>query len=430
MEKISTKKIGKKIISYSIVFTMMLMIFCIAMLVCYSLPNKPIQEHIKESKDFILKPNENPLLGKVIKGAMQDEFTDLLIINTAMNKGKEENERLLVRAFENSRFSEESGNQFLSLEHTLEDENLYHNAEYARYWHGNQTMIRPLLLIFNLEEIRYLFYIIMFLLLIVATINIAKNLNGIYATAFIFAMMAVCFFIIPSSLQYISVFAITLITIILVNIFYKMKKQNLYPYLFFIIGGCTAFFDLLTAPILTLGLPLLFVVLFENQEKCDIKQAILQIVKLSILWCISYASIFFAKWVIASIILKRNVITVAINTIIFRANGNKTYPTTRLGAIQENFGYLNNRVVTTLFIIIMVVWGIAMVKNKKKLKEMKIVIPLLLVALYPYIWYFTFAGHSMIHAYYTYRAQAIAVLGILFSMIQVTKIGGKEKWKK
>ena len=89
---------------YVLIFIVMLVLFCIAMLISYALPNQRIQGHIKESKDFILKSNGNPLFGKYIEGAQLDEFTDLLILNTAMNKGKEENENLLVRTFGNSRF--------------------------------------------------------------------------------------------------------------------------------------------------------------------------------------------------------------------------------------------------------------------------------------------------------------------------------------
>ena len=59
-----------------------------------------------------------------------------------------------------------------------------------------------------------------------------------------------------------------------------------------------------------------------------------------------------------------------------------------------------------------------MVKNKKKPKKIKVVIPLIFITLYPYIWYFIFAGHSTIHSYFTYRIQSIAILGILCAMIE------------
>ncbi len=87
-----------------------------------------------------------------------------------------------------------------------------------------------------------------------------------HAMAFLFSMLAVCFFIVPSSLQYTGVFALTLLSVILVNLLYKMNKENLYSYLFFIMGGCTTFFDLLTSPLITLGIPLIIVVLLKNKK--------------------------------------------------------------------------------------------------------------------------------------------------------------------
>lgn len=403
---------------YVLIFIVMLVLFCIAMLISYALPNQRIQGHIKESKDFILKSNGNPLFGKYIEGAQLDEFTDLLILNTAMNKGKEENENLLVRTFGNSRFSEEGGNQYISIEQAMDNPDIQNNEEYPWYWHGIQAVLRPLLLFFNYEEIRFLFYMLMFLLLMIAAICISKNLSIMHAMAFLFSMLAVCFFIVPSSLQYTGVFTLTLLSVILVNLLYKMNKENLYSYLFFIMGGCTTFFDLLTSPLITLGIPLIIVVLLKNKKDCKIKESIIYIIKLSILWGISYATIFFAKWVISSIILQRNVIEVALKNIIFRVNGNDQYPAPRLGAILENLKYLYNTVLAILLIIITVIWGIIMVKNKKKPKKIKVVIPLIFITLYPYIWYFIFAGHSTIHSYFTYRIQAIAILGILCAMIE------------
>ena len=130
-------------------------------------------------------------------------------------------------------------------------------------------------------------------------------------------------------------------------------------------------FDLLTSPLITLGIPLIIVVLLKNKKDCKIKESIIYIIKLSILWGISYATIFFAKWVISSIILQRNVIEVALKNIIFRVNGNDQYPAPRLGAILENLKYLYNTVLAILLIIITVIWGIIMVKNKKETKENK-----------------------------------------------------------
>ena len=357
MKKERIKKNAKKILIYVIVFVIMLLLFCAGMIATYALPNQKIQAHIRESKDFILELNGNPLFAHEIKNGELDLFTDLLILNTAMNKGNEEDESVIRRAFENSRFSNQEGNQFTSLEQTINDNNIYNNQEYSRYWHGIQTIIRPLLLLFNYEEIRYILNIV--ILVMLATICIYKNLNIIHAIAFMFSMLAVCFFVVPNSLQYIGTFTISLLGIILVSILYKKKKTKLYPLLIFIIGGCTSFFDLLTVPIITLGMPLIFIMLLENKKEYNIKKMFFEMIKLSILWFVSYTMIWFAKWVIASIILQEDIISIAINTIFFRTNGNEEYPVTRLGAIGKNISYLMNHVLIACFILSAVIWIMA-----------------------------------------------------------------------
>lgn len=421
------EKILKKVLIYGIIFVVMVLIFCIGMIVTYALPNQRIQNHIKESKNVLLGMNGNPFFGEYVEGAKLDEFTDLLIINTAMNKGKQENENILVRAFGNSKYSTEDGNQYSSLEKTMDNDEVYNNEEYSRYWHGIQTIIRPLLLFFNYEEIRYLFAIVMFMLLGIAVVGVSKNLNIMHGMALLFSMLAVCFFVVPFSIQYTGVFAITLINIIIINYLYRIKKEKLYPYLFFVAGGCSVFFDLLTAPLLTLGMPLIYVVLLKYNKECDIKKSVLEVIKLSILWCIAYVGTFFAKWVIASIILQTDVIKTAINQILFRTNGSEEYPATRLGAIKENIKFLYNTVLLALFMVSTFVWLILVIKNRKKVRNIKLVIPLLLLAVYPYIWYFVFAGHSTNHAWFTYRIQAISILGILSTMIETVDEKNKLK---
>lgn len=412
------KKVLKKIASYVVLFVLMIIIFCMAMIISYALPNERIQAHIEESKEVLTRAIGNPFFEEYIKGAQLDEYTDLIIMNTAMNKGKSEDESIIIRAFENSRYSEDDMNQYDLMIKTIENKDLYNNQEYARYWHGIQTIVRPLLLFFNYEEIRYLLMLVMFLLLTGATIMIHKNLSTLHAFAFMFSMLAINFFIIPMSLQYTGVFAIMLITVILVNLLYKKKKENWLPYLFFIVGGCTTFFDLLTAPLITLGIPLLIVLLLKNKEKCSIKELVIELIKLSILWGISYALIFATKWVISSIVLQRDVITEAINQIFYRANGSEEYPATKIGSILENIKYLYNTVLLLFGIIIGIIWIVALVKKKKKIKDMKIIFLLIIIALYPYIWYAIVAGHSTIHAFFTYRIQAISIFAILCAMIE------------
>lgn len=420
--KMQIKQYLKIIASYILLFFIMIGIFCFLMIMTYALPNERIQGHIAESKTALTRAIGNPFFEEYVKGGQLDEFTDLIIMNTAMNKGKSEDDNIIVRAFENSRYSGEGLNQYDSMIETIDNPDLYNNSNYPRYWHGIQTIVRPLLLFFNYEEIRFLYMLVMFMLLTGVTLMLYKNLSIWHALSFMFSMLAINFFIIPMSLQYTSVFAIMLVTVIIINILYKKNKEKWLPYLFFIIGGCTTFFDLLTAPIITLGIPLLMVLLLKNKENYTIKQSIIEIIKLSILWAISYGLTFLTKWIIASVVLQQDLITEAINQILFRTNGSEEYPATKIGAIIENIKYLYNTVLLLSGAIIGIIWIIALIKKRKSLKDIKFVIPLIIVALFPYIWYAAIAGHSTIHAFFTYRIQAIAIFGILCAMIECIQL--------
>ncbi len=415
----------KEIFTYIIVCISMILLFAIGMIISYSLPNNRIRNNIKESMEYMeyTYQNNNPIFGKYITAMQLDPFSDILILNTAVNKGKSEEESAIIRAFENSKYSE-GNNQPVSIKKILNNDELYNNEEYSRYWHGIQTVLRPLLVVFNYEEIRVLFMVIMFILLGISVVYIYKNIGILHAFAFLITMTLIGFFIISISLQYIGIFAITLISIILINVLYKKKKEYLYPYLFIIIGGCASFFDLLTVPLVTLGTPLEIIMLLRNKNNKEfkLKESLFEILKMSIIWSISYAATFVAKWIIASIVLHRDAITVAINQILFRVNGNEEYPATSLGAININLSFLNNKVYIFVMMIIIVTWILAIIKYRKKVKDLKVIITLLVLTLYPYFWYMVFAGHSTIHAWFTYRLQAISIFGLLCIIIETIDI--------
>lgn len=410
------KEYIKQIINFVLIFFAMILIFAILMFVSYALPNTRIKNNISKSKSLILNANANPFLGDSIKGEQMDNFTDTLILDIALGNELNENENILAKSMENSWYLNEEQGVAESLNEALSSENINSTVEYSRYWHGIQTIVRPLLQLFSYEDMKYIIAIFMYLLISVTIIKIYNNLGKYITFAFCIALLAICFFVVPFSLQYFPIFAVMLATILIAIKINNCKKSKMYKYLFFIVGGCTTFFDLLTTPILTLGIPLIIVILLEKEENTLHK--LLYIIKNSLLWGISYTLTFFSKWIIASVVLKRNVIIIAINQILFRTNGSQEYPVTRLGAISENIKILNNRVMLVIFGVIFIAWIVMFIKSRKNIKAMKNIVSLILVSTLPYIWYFIFAGHSSIHAFFTYRLQAISIFGILCAMIE------------
>ncbi len=140
----------------------------------------------------------------------------------------------------------------------------------------------------------------------------------------------------------------------------------------------TNFLDLLTFPMITLGMPL--IVLFLLNLKYDsnylLKRNIIALFVNSCTWFIGYAFTWIAKWILASIILHRNVIQESILQIFFRTRGDEQYPVDR----------------SIMFLILYIFF-------KKPVKTLTATIPFLAVMVYPVIWMLVLSNHSQIHVF-------------------------------
>lgn len=413
-EKIKT--ISKKILAYFIIYVGITMLFVSLIIGAYMLPNTNIRGHIAES--VALLKNEGLGYAPLFQNASAtlDTHTDALILNIAMNKGMKEGESDIKRAVENSFYEDETKAGVSSLEKNISD-GIINNHEYSRYWHGIQVIIRPLLMFFNYSEIRYIFMLMTFILLGVAFSMIGKQLGTKYSIAFATAISLMFVVLIPMSIQYSSIFFVTLVSMIAVMLLYKTKKEKYISLLFFSIGGLATFFDLLTYPLVTLGMPITLAVLLENKKGKKVLEQICFTIKLGLLWGIGYGLWFFTKWIIASIILNKDAVTLAINEILFRVNGKASNPVNRLDAVKDNVGYFFVPVAKQVLILIGVILAILLVLYHKKIRELKNIVPLICIAVVPYAWYIVFAGHSIIHCWFTNKIQAMSVFAVLCAIV-------------
>lgn len=411
---------------YVITYIGIVMLFTFMIIGAYLLPNDNIRENVTRSVEQ-LKKEENgyiPFFNQ--PGAMMDTHTDALMLNIAMNKGMQKEQKILERAVENSFYEDETQASLKSLEATVTNK-LFNNHEYTRYWHGAQVVLRPLLMFFTYTEIRYILMFVIFILLGIVIYLMGEELGLKNIIAFIITICMMYIILIPMSLQYSYIFIVTLIAMIAVLLAYKYKKNNMIPILFFIIGAVTTYFDLLTYPLISLGFPVTIAVIIENRKGTKLLNQILFIIKLGILWAIGYSLLFFTKWVIASIILHKDVITLALNQILFRVNGNETYKVDRITVLKENFSFFFIPVARFILKIVVILWIIMFVLNKNKFKESKVAIPLLCIAIVPYMWYIIFAGHSSIHSWFTNKIQAITVFAVLCAMSESIKMTDLKK---
>lgn len=402
-------------------FLVLILLFFLLLIFSYGLPNGRIRKNLAESVSTIT--NEGGFYYKPFFGLNSvlsdsyalDNYTDSLILSTAFDKAENQGVNILNRVVSNYRYeNQEDKGPVVSLEESV-DENNTTNSTYTRYWFGIEAFIRPLLLFFKYQTVRYINVILLLLLVTLTCTIISKKLGTKYMFAFITSIILMGLIIIPMSLQYMPVMTIMLLSVIsLLLLSDKEKFDKMVPYIFMIIGSVTAFMDLLTYPLVTLGIPLIILFLIkEKKGEVTIKQSILLIIKLSIIWALAYGGTYFIKWVIASIILGQNIIIQSMNQFLMRADINSAEKFNKFEVIKKNFELYFNKYVLGLLTIYVIIWAILMIKHRNKNIKIAQLLPFILISVLPYMWYIALTNHSGIHYWMTYRIQAVSLFAWL-----------------
>ena len=291
-------------------------------------------------------------------------------------------------------------------------------SDYARYWHGYQVVLRPLLYFFNYNQIRVINYIALFVLITITIVLLYKRLNIIYALSFAATLIISNIMIVPLAIQFSTCFYIALFGMIIILNCNRITDSKRLTIIFFTIGAFTSYMDFLTTPILTLGFPLL-VLIAINKEKERLRTLFTQ----SFGWFLGYASIWASKWLIGWILTGENIIDTAMacaqqrmgNTIVF---GGVEMPMNQFFEIilskLSNMIYpicIAIGIVTILFILYFY-------KNRDKLKKFNW---LVIIAIMPIAWFIVMKNHSLQHIFFTWRDFILTLWCMLIFTFSNTK---------
>ena len=180
------------------------------------------------------------------------------------------------------------------------------------------------------------------------------------------------------------------------------ENQSLLP-LFFIVGGLTSFFDLLTAPLITLGILLIVSILLDKKQRAFLN---------SLSWYIGYLLLWFSKLLIAHLSYSPGALQSAVAQLANRAVGVADEKFSLFNTVTLNVSQLigydrfNKIVVLSCGILFLLV---LLRYFSFKTKRIKSILPWVFVGVLPYLWFLTLANHSYIHVWYTYRNQFMSV---------------------
>ncbi len=302
---------------------------------------------------------------------------------------------------------------------------------YSHYWHGYAVFLRPMSVFLSITNIRYLNMVVLIVFLCLCFWKIAQRINAATAVTFILGLIASFCWLAPFNMQYFSVTILTLIFSMAVLLAHQYKRLRNAYVLFLCFGTLTNFFDFLTFPILTLGYPLILLLLLRKQDS-DARTFVsetLFLLACSASWCAGYGLTFVAKGVFGTLFTGTNVLWAIADNGLFRINGAlpEGYSTgvSAWMALRYNISAFFNFRTISLFACSLLCLSAAVFRRRDTLKGWTASLPLLGAALFPYVWYAVLANHSIMHCYFTYKAQAAAFFGVCAYLISLVDFSGR-----
>ena len=202
----------------------------------------------------------------------------------------------------------------------------------------------------------------------------------------------------------------------------KLQKCAFIVFLF--IGILTAFFDFLTYPVATFGVPaIIYLMIIESD---NIERKIADIVTGCISWGIGYLGMWMQKWILASIVTENNIIKNALQAILERTGSSSQTGEVYYGilsCIKLNYMAFFKTPVTILTFGYTLFLVIRYLKRRKAMNKEpeSIVLPFIIVGGLPAVWYAITLNHSTIHHWFTNKACIVSLLAFLFMLESLTE---------
>jgi len=391
-------------------FLILVILAVLSLAAVYMLPTGRMQANLDASMEIFFQEDAYPTLLSGGDSYMLDNYTDALMLATAVYDSQN---NPITAAIASARLEvKDAASPVQSLiQNYMGTAQQLVTVNYTRYWHGYLIFLKPILLFLKYSQIRKIMAIAQVLVASAVISALAYQKKITYIPAFVLTWLFLNPMSTGASLQYNTVYMLTMLTLLVLILMEKRLRGNrdTMILMFFAVGCLTSFFDLLTYPAVVVGIPLAYI---AAESRDGIKKSVCTMLQLGIVWGAGYALMWAAKWILASLILHQNAFQSVILAFSVRISrtGLMEKPISYGDVVRKNYEanpqYIQLACVLTAA-------GAAICLLRKKKSTLAESIPLLLVAVIPFAWYFMTANHSIIHYFFTFRELAITVFALL-----------------
>lgn len=423
----------------------------------YSIPVDRMVKHSESAAEILYDMQKMDITANLNQwcGFGIDTFTDAIMISTSIC---DSGEKLLQRAMKNQRIEYDEIDAYTNLlkyygidaenGKKIDPDTEYRSYSYARYWNGYVVILKPLLYLFDYKVVLIFNCIFQAGLALVDISLLIKRKKGFYIIPFLVFLGTVSLVATSFCLQFSNVMYITLISILVLLLFHeKINDSGKFIYLFLVNGMLLGYFDILTYPLVALGIPLvLYISIYEN----NIKSVLKRIICFSTAWTFGYGGMWCSKWGLATLLTEQNVIKNAFDSVSYRMNAKINMNNNGISSdesiknndinqgwisefaykdviIRNLYGMFNIVIISVMIVLLTIfVWRIIDAGFKMTRNIAYISVPFLIISLYPFVWYRFVENHSYSHYFFTYRILSISLLAVLCMLIKIIEHIKKE----
>lgn len=386
------------------------------------IPSSMVEENVLRSAEELNQPSA-PLLGNDRMAYIVDYNTDALIIMESYTLNSDDPQSVFSNPMRYGGEDTQRG----SLMELCEGEPA--NVNYVRYWMGFRIFIRPLLTIFSYEGICWVISLAFFALTFAAAALAAGRIGTRAALCLGGAVCLINPAIAAHSPQLACCFLLGFAFCL--YILGRDGHSCNYTAAFCAFGALTQYFDFYTAPLVTLGFPLLL--LLETGRRPD---SLRETLRCCGAWLYGYAAMWLCKLAMTGIFTDINGLEDGLASLCGRlgvkvVEGLEEYYSAAR-ALKSIWGTAFPGSLTVpaalLFAAAVVISGLVYLLRGSR-AERELAASELIVMLLPLVWYAAAAQPSCIHAWFQYRSLAVLFFGafLFISRAAVIMKQGKTK---
>lgn len=420
---------------------------CIALLllVC-KIPQSAIEENSRLSAQYLVKEDAFPLVAGRLIGSRGDNYADSNLLNVIYHVDSDRAFYSLIA----SPYYRVEGESAQENYHDTVVLSLGPNADYARYWHGSQVLIRPLLVLTSVKGIRLALFALLIALNLWLIARLLRQGQRYAAIIYIAGLLLTGFWMTAFSLEYIMTFLVMTAACIGVSFLCRdasapkgdspaacrapvaAAQARQMTALFIVSGVVTCFLDFLTTETLTFTVPyLLYLFLLKSQDRLGtLRRELSRMAKWGAAWLASYAAMFAIKWGLIGVTLGTSAFADALRSAAVRMDGSILAAGLSAGEAGSRLQQMSGALLRNLAClfpvttdvskpaVLMLTWGVLAVSFavfyllRKDPVDGRLIALLALTAAIPYARFLCLSNHSYIHYFFAYRAQMAAVMAL------------------